>query len=100
MLRMLVLTVLLSGFAGGAWSGTRRAETFDETPPGGVVLPSFLSVWGGGPSSLPYNGGVPWSAIASHASTLAGVGEVMDEFSSRGYIRRADKDTAITGEGR
>jgi hypothetical protein len=65
-------------------------------PPGGGGLPSYASEWGGGTNSLPFNNGSSPTQIVAHALVLGSTQLLMSEFDQRGYIRRADKDTAYT----
>jgi hypothetical protein len=68
-------------------------------PEGGEGLPSFYSVWDGGPHSLPYNGTTSWQDVVQHALSMNAVQLAMNEFSTRGYVRRADRDTARSVPG-
>jgi hypothetical protein len=96
-----VLTLAL--YAGAAHAGVSRVGTQDAPPidhSAVAPLPYITSAWGGGPNSLPYNTVTDPSTIVDHARSLSGVDLVVQEFLARGYIRRADHDTAFTATGR
>ncbi|HTK31401.1 MAG TPA: hypothetical protein VL332_05510 [Candidatus Saccharimonadaceae bacterium] len=98
-----VVGLTLALYAGAAHAAVARIGV-DNPPPldhsAVAPLPYITSAWGGGPNSLSYNVMFDPATIVNQARALAGVDIVIQEFLSRGYIRRADHDTAFTGTGR
>jgi hypothetical protein len=95
---LLIVALLLT--ASTAQAIERRLEPRNVDPVSGTGLPSQVSAWQGGPNSLPYNWiWMTWDQIRNHAEMLDGVQPALQEFANRGYIRRADLDTAYTSPG-
>jgi hypothetical protein len=98
---LLLLLLPTSLFAADLYTTTpmKRRGPNDPAPVAPKALPSVLSSWSGGAHSLPYNTTMNWQQIISHAMTMRGVQIAQQEFLDRGYIRRADLDTAYSNVG-
>lgn len=98
MVRTLIFLLLVLLGPGKVWAGPSRmpAEHVKDTP----GPSSAASPWPGGPSSLPYNMPADWRSLRDRALALPGVNEMIIAFQARGYVRRADRDTAYTQFGR
>jgi len=99
-MRAFLIVALLVCASTAQAAPSRRMEPRSLDPVTGAGLPPQVSSWHGGPNSLPYNvAGAPYTLYVDHALGLQGVQLAMEEFGRRGYLRRADMDTAFTSPG-
>ena len=81
---------------GSAQTRTVRMPSEDEPNGNRGGIPSPPETWHGGPHSIAIGPHLTTSDVLAQADTLHTVRIAKDEFARRGYIRRAELDTAVT----